>query len=90
MLYRHCLIVTVVAAFSSNVRADVLFVDDDNGPGPGSGMEGDPFCSIQTAIDAAMDTDDIVVAPGTYFEMINFLGKAIMLRSSDGPDVTGH
>ena len=36
-----------------------------------------------------METDEIVVAPGTYFEFnINFLGKAITLRSSDGPDVT--
>ncbi|NIN70977.1 MAG: hypothetical protein GTO46_03365, partial [Gemmatimonadetes bacterium] len=35
-----------------------------------------------------VDTDEIVVAPGTYFETINFLGKAIWLRSSDGPEVT--
>ncbi len=46
------------------------------------------YCSIQTAIDNAVDTDEIVVAPGTYFEAINFLGKAITLRSSDGADVT--
>ncbi|MHC4615392.1 MAG: right-handed parallel beta-helix repeat-containing protein, partial [Planctomycetota bacterium] len=36
----------------------------------------------------AVDTDEIVVAPGTYFETIDFLGKTITLRSSDGPDVT--
>ncbi len=36
-----------------------------------------------------MDADEIVVAPGTYyFQNINFLGKAITLRSSDGADVT--
>ncbi len=29
-----------------------------------------------------------VVAPGTYFEIIDFLGKAITLRSSGGPEVT--
>ncbi len=88
MLHRHRLIVTVVAALSCSAQADVLFVDDDNCPGPGSGMEGDPYCSIQTAIDNAVDTDEIVVAPGTYFETIDFLGKAITLRSSDGPDMT--
>ena len=57
-------------------------------PGPGDGSELDPYCSIQTAIDAAVDTDEIVVAPGTYFEAINFIGKAVWLHSSDGRDVT--
>ena len=88
MLHRHCLIVTLVVAFSCSVRADVIFVDVANCPGPGDGSELDPYCSIQTAIDNAVDADEIVVAPGTYFETINFLGKAITLRSSDGPAVT--
>ena len=57
-------------------------------PSGGSGTEADPYCSIQTAIDNAVDTDEIVVAPGTYIENIDFLGKAITLRSSDGADVT--
>ena len=73
MFSRHLL--AVVAVLSSAAQADVLFVDDDNCPGPGSGTVGDPFCSIQTAIDTAMDMDEIVVAPGTYNETINFLGK---------------
>jgi len=87
-MFRHRLVVTVLAAFSGSVPAAVVFVDDGNCPGPGAGTELDPYCSIQTAIDSAVDTDDIVVAPGTYFETVNFLGKAITLRSSDGPDVT--
>ena len=66
----------------------IIYVDDDNCPGPGSGTEGDPFCSIQTAIDNAVDTDEIVVLPGTYFETINFFGKAITVRSSGGPAAT--
>jgi len=41
--------------------------------------------SIQVAINTATTGDIIVVAPGTYYETINFLGKAITLRSSDGP-----
>ena len=47
-----------------------------------------PGDSIQAAIDAAVDGDEIIVAPGTYFETINFLGKAVTVRSSDGPGVT--
>jgi|GEM_PF-2290113 len=47
------------------------------------------FPTIQACIDAAVSgVDECVVAPGTYHETINFLGKAITLRSSDGADVT--
>ena len=41
--------------------------------------------TIQAAINAAGAGDTIVVGPGTYYETINFLGKGITLRSSDGP-----
>ncbi len=44
--------------------------------------------TIQAAIDAAADGDEIVVAPGTYFENINLLAKAVTLRSSAGREVT--
>ena len=78
--------VTVLAV--SIAQADVIYVDAANCPGPGNGTIGDPYCSIQTAIDHAVDTDEIVVAPGTYFETINFLGKAIWLHSSSWAEVT--
>jgi predicted outer membrane repeat protein len=48
--------------------------------------------SIQAAIDAAADNDEIVVYPGTYLEKINFSGstptgpKAITIRSTDPRD----
>lgn len=63
-------------------------VDDDNCPGPGSGTEADPFCSIQDGIVAAVGGDEVLVEPGTYNELIDFLGKAITLHSSGGPEVT--
>jgi hypothetical protein len=81
-------VVVCVAVLASAAWADTIYVDDDNCPGPGSGTELDPYCSIQTAIDSAVDFDEIVVAPGTYFETIDFLGTAITVRSSDGPEVT--
>ncbi|MHC4422773.1 MAG: right-handed parallel beta-helix repeat-containing protein, partial [Planctomycetota bacterium] len=86
--YDHLLIVAVVGLFSAAAAADTIYVDDDNCPGPGEGSELNPYCSIQTAIDNAVDTDEIVVAPGTYFETINFLGKAVWLHSSGGAEVT--
>jgi hypothetical protein len=47
-----------------------------------------PGDSIQDAIDGAVDNDEVVVEPGTYNEAINFLGKAITVRSVAGPGVT--
>lgn len=37
---------------------------------------------------AAWHGDTIVVAPGTYVENLSYLGKAITIISSDGPEVT--
>jgi len=85
MSFSRC-VVAMMAAVSSTAHADVLFVD--NCTQPGGGLGGGTFPSIQAAIDAAADGDEVVVAPCTYFESIDFLGKAITLRSSDGAQVT--
>jgi nitrous oxidase accessory protein NosD len=44
--------------------------------------------TIQEAIDAASHGDTVLVAPGSYFENINFRGKAITVESAQGPEVT--
>src|SRR5262249_28212698 len=44
--------------------------------------------TIQAAISAAAPGDVVLVAPGTYFERINFSGKAIILTSEAGPSGT--
>jgi len=46
------------------------------------------YPTIQGAIDAAADGDRIVVGPGTYYEAISFPGKAVIVESSHGPQVT--
>ena len=46
------------------------------------------FSTIQSAIDAAANGDVIQVSPGTYVENIDFLGKAITVRSSAGLEQT--
>ena len=47
-----------------------------------------PGQSIRAAINAASNGDWIEVAPGTYTEAIDFLGKAVRLYSSGGASVT--
>ncbi len=44
--------------------------------------------TIQQAINASVNGDTVLVAPGTYFENIIFLGKAITVISEQGPAVT--
>jgi hypothetical protein len=44
--------------------------------------------TIQSAINVATDGDRVLVAPGTYFENINFGKKAITVTSESGPQVT--
>lgn len=62
------------ASLCTFVQASTIYVDDD---GPAD------FNSIQVAIDEAAEGDEIVVAPGTYYENIVFGGKDITLRSTD-------
>ena len=46
------------------------------------------YATIQAGIDAALFEDLVLVAPGTYFENIDFLGKAIIVHSETGSDET--
>ena len=72
---RYVLAVVIVLYASSSIHADTLKV-------PGQ------YPTIQAAIDAASDNDIVLVAPGTYAENIDFLGKAIQVTSSEGKDQT--
>ena len=67
-----------------------LHVDTTNCQAPGAGSENDPFCTIQSAIDASISGQTIVVVPGIYRgdrnRNLDFGGRAITLRSVDPSD----
>ena len=44
--------------------------------------------TIQDAINVSKNGDTVLVAPGTYYENIDFSGKNITVTSSGGPEVT--
>src|SRR5262249_14960089 len=46
------------------------------------------YPTIQQAINAAVNGDTVLVAPGTYMENINFLGKAIIVTGEEGAQTT--
>ena len=61
-------ILFVVAIFSTICPQDTINVPVD-------------YTTIQTAIDASANGDIVLVAENTYFERINFEGKAITVAS---------
>ena len=85
-----CVAVCVFSAVVAGPAAGRILKVDRNGPpykvecADGSAY----FSSIQLAIDNAVNGDEIAVGPGTYYEAIDFKGKAIRLYSTGGPDVT--
>ena len=55
--------------------------DDNTGLSPGQAFE-----TIQKAVDSAYDGETVIVLPGLYPGDINFLGKNIILQSTDPND----
>jgi len=77
----------LITITSMNYGQTTWYVDDDAPPG-GDGSVLNPFNTIQDGIDAATNGDMVLTAPGTYLENIDFNGKAITVKSSEGADVT--
>lgn len=78
--HRFAISIIVVATICVSAVGRTIYVDDD---GPSE------YSRIQDAIDVAVDGDTIVVKDGTYRgegnHDIDFKGKAITVRSQNGP-----
>ena len=74
-LYGTFSTVLLVTSMAIQARGADIYVPDD-------------YASIQSAIGAAQAGDTVMVRPGTYYEWIEFLGKAITVKSTHGPLVT--
>jgi len=72
---RFTALTAILLSLTAFASADTIHVPDD-------------FPEIQFAIIVAEDGDEILVAPGTYNEQIDFLGKAITVKSTEGPEKT--
>jgi len=54
----------------------------------GDGSEANPFATIQHGINVAKENYTVLVHSGTYVENINFNGKNIIVKSTDGAEKT--
>jgi parallel beta-helix repeat protein len=64
--------IAVAALLAASAFSATIYVPDDHP-------------AIQAAIDASSNGDTIIVRPGTYVENIDFLGKAVRVKSEFGP-----
>ena len=65
-------------------QGHIYYVDGTRGSDKNDGSSAKTaFATIQKGIKVAEDRDTILVYPGVYSEQINFLGKAVTLRSAE-------
>lgn len=77
------LLLMVLLVSSSVWAAQVYHVDVLSGNDLNAGLSKETaFKTIQKGIDTAVDSDTVLVWPGVYEEQINFLGKAITVKSA--------
>ena len=69
---------------------NTIYVDHNSTPNIENGTPEKPFSTVQRGIDAATTSDEVIVADGIYTgegnRYISFNGKAITVRSENGPN----
>lgn len=80
-----CALGALLAAVTLAPAAE-FYVNGSNQSGTELGTQQSPFRSVQAAIDAAVNGDEIRVATGTYVENLRIEGKAILLNGGYSAD----
>ena len=75
------------AVFPTAEEADCDGIDSDCDGSADLAVPG-VFPTIQSAVDAAVDGDDVCIAPGTYEESVTVFGLSLRLIGIGGPEVT--
>ena len=74
-LYKLVIIAIVISFFGPLATATIINIPDD-------------YPTIAEGIEASVNGDTVLVAPGEYWEVFGLQGKNILLTSSHGPDTT--
>lgn len=78
---------------AARANETILYVDDETCPDAGSGTQGDPYCQIQAAVDAAAPDEEVRVAAGTYSDInvrggitqVVYISKTVIIRGGYTP-----
>jgi hypothetical protein len=81
--------VSILVAFSATASAATTWYVDDDCQTTQDGTTDYPYCTIQTAIGAAVDGDTIEVAAGTYTETVAVNKQVTLLGANYDEDPAG-
>jgi parallel beta-helix repeat protein len=77
----------IVASMQVTAAGSTWYVDDSGNDGTGDGSSGNPWATIQHAIDTATAGDTVYVNDGNYTENVT-VNKALAIQSVNGASVT--
>ena len=78
-----CLVLTwTLLDLRAAVAAPVATLNVDNSDPLCNDLTGAPYCTIQAAVDDAVDSDTIAVAAGTYTENVEVASKSIRVSGA--------
>lgn len=80
----HSTALPLALSLLSTARAQSTWYVDVAGTAPGTGSPGDPYTSLQYALDrpGTVSGDVLLVATGRYLESVDFRGKAVVVDGS--------
>jgi alpha-tubulin suppressor-like RCC1 family protein len=82
-------VVALLPVIATHLNAKDIWVATNGNNAMGDGSVGAPYATIQKGIEVALNGDHVVVKAGTYSgignRVITLMGKAIQVRSENGP-----